>query len=83
MSASSALTSAALQAELARQFPDIDLTRLRVVLALFFWRWYVDHQKDQIVSTKILFFRVTILVRDCFALFLMLFGPNPLPRKGE
>jgi len=49
------------------------------VLAPFFWRWYRTHRDDTIVKRKILFFSVTIHVRDLNALFVALFGPDPLP----
>lgn len=79
----SALQSAQLTAELSAKFPGIDVSKLREVLGVFFWQWFVTHQKDALVRRKILIFSVTILVRDMFPLWVLLFGNNPIPRAGE
>jgi len=50
------------------------------ILAPFFWQWYHDHANDKIVKRKILFLRLTILVRDLHPLFVQLFGPEPEQR---
>lgn len=51
------------------------------VLGPFFWGWYLRHTDDVIVKRKILFFSVTIRVRDLHALFVQLFGPETI--NGE
>jgi len=79
----SALESSRLTADLTREFPGIDLHKIRAILAVFFWQWYIDHQRDVLVKRKLVFFSVTLKVRDLFPLFVLLFGNNPLPRVGE
>lgn len=38
------------------------------------WGWYYVHQAEEIISRKVLFWRVTIYVRDLRPLFVKLFG---------
>lgn len=52
----------------------IDIELLRPVLAAYFWTWYREHQGDTIIKRKVLFFRVTVKVRDLDGLFVALFG---------
>lgn len=47
------------------------------ILGPFFWGWYHRHARDTIIRRKILVFRVTILVKDLYPLFVQLFGPEP------
>ncbi len=79
----SALDSSRLAADLRGMQADIDVTKIRAVLAVFFWQWWIDHQRDTIIKKHILFFNVTFKVRDLFPIFVALFGNNPLPRAGE
>lgn len=81
----SALDSARLTADLRVAFPagNIDVSKLRAVLGVYFWQWFIDHQRDTIIKRKFLFFSVTLKVRDLFPIFVALFGNNPLPRPGE
>lgn len=82
----SALDSSRLGADIARAFPGLDgdaIAKLRAVFAVFFWQWWIDHQRDTIIKRKILFFSLTLKVRDLFPIFVALFGQNPLPRTGE
>lgn len=52
------------------------------VLGPFFWGWFLRHSDDVIIKRKILFFSVTIRVRDLHALFVQLFGPEPSNGSG-
>jgi len=82
----SALDSSRFGADIANAFPQMrgdDLIKIRAVIAVFFWQWWVDHQRDTIIKKKLVFFTVTFKVRDLFPIFLVLFGNNPVPRVGE
>jgi hypothetical protein len=47
-----------------------------MVLGRFFWDWYRMHSEDVILKKQILFFKVTIKVKDLTGLFTDLFGPR-------
>jgi hypothetical protein len=42
------------------------------------WKWYNEHAEDTVFSRRILFFTIHIKVKDCFDIFVQLFGPQPL-----
>ncbi len=48
----------------------------RAALSAVFWEWYRTHSEDVIVKRKVIFFTVTIRVRDLHPLFESLFGPE-------
>lgn len=53
-------------------------TRILGLLAPMFWAWFTDHSDDKVVERRILFFSVSIHIRDLRGLFIMLFGQPPL-----
>ena len=77
------LLSTRFQADLSREFPGVDLARLRTVLAVFFWQWYRDNKNDTILKHRVFIFRVTVKVHHLHAVFVALFGLDPLPRVGD
>lgn len=54
--------------------PAAGLTLLDI--AAHFWKWFRAHEGDSVVHRRILFFTLTIRVRDLRFLFEQLFGPE-------
>lgn len=48
----------------------------KAALSAVFWEWFRNHSNDVIVKRNILFFSVTIRVKDLTPLFEALFGPE-------
>lgn len=55
---------------------DVTVDDVKGAIARQFWGWFYAHQDDVIISRKVVFWKVTIHVRDLLPLFEMLFG-NP------
>jgi hypothetical protein len=68
----SALQQASLSGAGAAQLTPVQ----RAALAAVFWEWFRSHADDVIVKRKVIFFTVTIHVRDLTPLFEALFGPE-------
>lgn len=66
----SALSSAKVMGSGAAELTPVQ----KAALSAVFWEWYRTHSEDIIVKRKVLFFSVTIRVKDLRALFEALFG---------
>lgn len=71
--------------ELVNELPaGVNVSLILAILGKFFWKWYYVNHNDTIVKRKVLFFNVTIKVKDLKSLFVSLFGappPEPLIRN--
>jgi hypothetical protein len=56
---------------------DLSIDAIREAIAAQAWGWWYVHQDDVIVSRKVLFWTVSIRVRDLHGLFVRLFGEQP------
>lgn len=48
---------------------------IKDAIARFFWEWFREHEDDVLIKKTIIFFSISIKVRDLRFLFEMLFGP--------
>jgi hypothetical protein len=61
--------------------PDVTTTNITIddikaAIARQFWAYFYAHQNDKLISRKVVFWSVTIYLRDLYPLFVHLFG-NP------
>lgn len=64
---------------------NVDIKLLLPFVGAAFWGWLVPRWDDVILKKRIVFFSVTLRVRDCYGVFVKLFGPPPvgvIPPEG-